>query len=177
MNNISMIDVLVGGTVGMLLQYVVIKFNQYLGSKSKVMHGTWYEVLPKFQGLPERVDKIKLWQEGNLIHGKAWRISPENESKRKWLFSGFISGNKLIGFFYILDNTIDPSSYIPIVMTRDIHVRHESVWRGIYYRPEFESDNNIIEGQLTPGIMWWQRTNPNKKSYKKWLGTKSEQIA
>jgi hypothetical protein len=178
--NISIEELVVGaivsGIIGMILQQIVIKFNKYLDSESKPMHGDWYEILPAYQGLPERIDLIILRQYGNIVTGKAKRISPKQENKRKWYFYGYVSGNRLIGFFYILNKGIDPSSYIPIILARDIHSRHEAIWRGVYYRPEYESDESIINGTMETGSMWWQKTNPKISKFQNWFVKDSEQI-
>lgn len=176
MGIISTTEIVIGAIIGIMLQYIVIKIERWLSSKSKPMHGTWYEVLPSFQGLPERIDKISLTQKGNLVNGKAYRIYPKEEKQRKWKFHGYVNGNKLIGFFYILDTGIDPSSYIPIIMVRDKQSRHEAIWKGIYYRPEFEDEQQIIDGNLDTGAMWWQRSKPDMKVHPQLLEEKSEQI-
>lgn len=48
-------------------------------------------------------------------------------------------------------------------MARDTSSRHEAIWRGHYYRPEYESYENIISGNVERGQMWWQRSNPRLK--------------
>ena len=171
----SVFELTLGGIIGIILQFLVIRIEQWWTSKSKEMHGIWYEVLPPFQGLSERVDKVKLQQSGNRISGKAWRLSPKDESNRSWHFEGYISGNRLIGFFFIDDKGIDPSSYVPVIMVRDHHSRHEAVWRGHYYRPEYEKDEDIVSGDIAAGLMWWQRSPPQKKRFDKWLGRDSQQ--
>ena len=173
---ISVLELTIGGIIGIILQYLVIRIDRWWSSKSKAMHGVWYEILPPFQGLTERIDKIRLQQNGNRLTGRAWRISPVDENNRTWHFEGYVSGNKLMGFFYIDDKGIDPSSYIPVIMVRDTHSRYEAVWRGHYYRPEYENDEDIISGDVATGEMWWQRSNPDKKRLNTWLGNDSQQF-
>lgn len=173
-------ELLAGGVIGALLsgvlQYFVMRAYDYWESLKGEWHGTWYEVLPSYQGLPERWDLLSLTQRGNRVRGTAKRIVPVDEKKRRWKFEGYASGNKLIGFFYLTNLKIDPSSYIPVVMLRDRHSRHECVWRGFYLRPEFMSEDDILEGMACGGKMWWQRSKPSQRYFESPLESQSEQV-
>lgn len=154
------VGAIVGAIFGSILQSIVTAYSRFRRSRKGEWHGKWYEVLPPFQGLPERWDEIEIRQDGNRLSGTARRISPLRETKRKWVFEGYVSGSRMIGFFYLTDQKIDPASYVTVIMARDSHARHEAVWRGFYTRPEFLSPDAIAHGESNTGIMWWQRSHP-----------------
>ena len=160
MNDVSIAALLIGGVIGIFLQFLVVRFERWRVSNSKPLHGTWYEILPTFQGLAERVDKLKIVQDGNRISGRAKRIWPKTENNRRWRFEGYVTDTRLIGFFYINDKKIDPASYQPIIMVQDPEARGKALWQGHYFRPEYESSDDIISGNLQLGEMWWQREKP-----------------
>jgi hypothetical protein len=167
---------LIGAVIGAALQYATIVASLYWQSRRGEWHGTWHEVLPPFNGLQERWDKIVLKQAGHRLSGTARRIHPATETNRRWRFEGYVAGSRMIGFFYLLDKKIDPASYVPVVMMRDEHSRHETIWRGFYLRPAFMSEDDILEGKATGGTMWWQRTHPSTARFPLPFKFQSEQL-
>jgi hypothetical protein len=169
-------EIVAGGVVAMTLEYLVAFVLRWWESRQGEWHGTWYEVLPSYQGLPERWDKVRITQRGNRLTGSAKRITPLDEKKRRWGFEGYVAGDKMIGFFYLKNRKIDPSSYTPVIMARDVHSRHETVWRGTYSRPQFIAEADIFSGRIESGEMWWQRSRPDVRYFGKSLALDSEQV-
>src|SRR4051812_23441361 len=111
MQQINWIEITVGGFVGMVLQYLVVVIVRWWESRRGEWHGVWYEVVPSHDGLPERWDKIRFSQRGNRITGAAERYIPVTENRRRWKYEGYVSGDRMVGFYYITDPKIDVSSY------------------------------------------------------------------
>lgn len=176
MLGLSWPELIAGGIVAMALENLVIFIHAWWESRQSEWHGVWYEVLPSFQGLPERWDIVRIKQHGHRLTGRAKRVTPLDERKRKWGFEGYVSGDRMIGFFYLKNRKIDPSSFTPVIMARDVHSRHEAIWRGIYYRPQYASENDIFSGEIESGSMWWQRSNPAVKYFGKPFADGSQQI-
>jgi hypothetical protein len=177
MAEIHWVDLFLGGVIAMILQYFVVLLARWWESRKGEWHGTWYEIIPSYQGLPERWDKVHFIQRGNLISGSAQRFVPAEEKERHWQYEGYVSGDRMIGFYYIKDQKIDPASYGPVIMARDPRSRHEAVWRGVYVRPQFTSDGEIFDGNIQFGEMWWQRSDPNVRYLdKQTFQSRSEQV-
>jgi hypothetical protein len=167
LGDIKYLDLIVSLVLGMILQVIVIYITDYFKSLNGGWHGKWYEIIPEQHDIEERIDVIRIRQNGSLLTGTARRIYPGNEKKRIYKFSGYSDGERMVGFFYLINQKLDPSSYIPITLIRDRNKRHGAVWRGSYTWPAHSTEGEIINGVMKTGFVWWQRESPKaNKAYK-----------
>ena len=162
MGSVNYIEIVVGVIIGLFFQYLITYIGNYRKSIKGSWHGTWYEIIPPQHDLSERWDRVKIQQDGPILKGTAKRVYPKEEKVRTYKFEGYTDSDRMIGFFYIDDQRIDQSSFIPITLVRDKGERNESVWRGSYTWPAYSSAEDIMSGNLKTGFVWWQRTHPTK---------------
>ena len=127
--------------------------------------GDWYAILPASGGKTERRELMHVRQRRQVLRVRIERYFPPEESGRKWKMLAYLHGNILIGVFHTTAPKNDPSSYGAIVLHRDSLVKDCSVWRGYYARPDSNSLQEIISGNVERHPIVWQHISPERHSY------------
>lgn len=94
------------------------------------LSGTWYQVIPSWEGEPEKLDLVECVHYRDTITGKIRRLKPENQRYKSWEFTTKIRRNLIFGIFLSDDVRKNPGSY----GTLQLNMLNENHLQGFYVR-------------------------------------------
>jgi len=122
------------------------------------LSGTWWAVLEAHKDRPRKVDLVEATVSGEDVTATIRRVSPDEQSGRRWDFVGKVRGGYLFGMFYTTTPDLAALSYGTIQLRRASDAGTE--WTGFYVRLQVVSGNPGRPNELEPIKMCWQRDRP-----------------
>lgn len=117
---------LVGAVLGILLK----PLWDFLASMRGEFTGEWKQIIPPFDGEPEKIAIVKVRHVGDRIYGRTERTSPKLEFIQRWKVEARIKRGLVFGMYWPEDTAKLPGSY----GTLQFKILHENVFEGFYVR-------------------------------------------
>lgn len=147
---------LIVGILGAIAAVIVTKLWKDWQYRRGELTGEWKQIIYDKTGNIKKTDSISLKHNhfSKKISGKICRKSPDEESKKEWLFEGIIRGNILFMIFWSKDVSINPGSYGTI----QLNEVNESNLTGFYIRPSSDGRDGEILNVLHKTTIEWKRS-------------------
>lgn len=124
----------IGSLIAVLVQHYGSKINQLTGSYS----GIWEDEIYDENGSIIKKDRFELRQEGELLKGTIVRFYPEEQSHRRYFFSGRIR----LGIFFAIFWSQDRS--IPSNGSWYLRQAGDDEFEGYYFKLDQNNPNNVV---------------------------------
>lgn len=144
----------VGGVFGILLP----PLWEFVASRRGELTGTWRQIIPPFEGEPEKLANVKLRQVGDRLKGTTHRTAPRLEFEQEWKVEARMKRGFAFGMYWPKDTARLPGSY----GTLQFKIVDENRLEGFYVRVRMEPEagNNqtrFRECLKTIPIQWERR--------------------
>ncbi|HVR95991.1 MAG TPA: hypothetical protein VMW27_05215 [Thermoanaerobaculia bacterium] len=142
---------LVGAVLGILLK----PLWDFVASRRGELTGEWKQIIPPFDGEPEKIATVKVRHVGDRIYGRTERTSPKLEFDQIWKVEGRVKRGLMFGIYWPEDTARLPGSY----GTLQFKILHENVFEGFYVRvrPTPGTELNEFRESLKTIPIRWER--------------------
>jgi hypothetical protein len=146
---------LLWATVGAVLGILLKPLWDYLASRRGEFTGEWLQVIPPFEGEPEKLATVKIKHVGTRIYGVTERTKPKEAFLQRWKVEGRVQRGLVYGMYWPEDYSKLPGSY----GTLQFKIRDENYFEGFYVRVRSGTgaDLNEFRDSLKTIPIRWER--------------------
>ncbi|PCI51808.1 MAG: hypothetical protein COB45_14115 [Gammaproteobacteria bacterium] len=143
------------GVLGAISAVIITKLWKDWQYKRGELTGEWVQIIYDNNENIKKTDSVQLKHNHftKKVTGKICRKSPDEESKKEWIFEGIIRGNVLFMIFWSKDVSINPGSHGTI----QLNEVNESELTGFYIRPNSAGQDSQILNVLDKTTIEWKR--------------------
>lgn len=135
-------------------------FVDYLRARRGEFTGEWEQIIPAFEGEPEKRATVRIRHIGDKIHAVTRRTSPVADFVQRWDVEGRVKRGLMFGIYWPQDSSKLPGSY----GTLQFKVVSEVLLEGFYVRAREErTDGAVTFAERLKSIpIRWERKIPRR---------------
>jgi hypothetical protein len=121
---------IVGSVIGSLATVWYISIRRFLEARKGEFTGEWKQIIPPYDGEPEKIAVVKCKHIGDKLYGQTERISPKAQFVQRWQVEARIKRGLIFGIYWPEDSAKLPGSY----GTLQFKILDENLFDGFYVR-------------------------------------------